>query len=146
MSTGKSLSYSFETSIHHLDPPLRPFYHRIHYKIFYLKDHKANFFFNFQNDLFDNLYKVAHSSSNQTLKLKKLRIQTVEIMETQRKEKSLKSSYVIQSCFIGFFFVATFIWHLMFRERSPRLEALSLLLFLTGFFVSNQLQKNKEMI
>lgn len=136
MSTGKSFANSFETAIVYQKKSIQPFYQRIYHAIFYLKDEKAAFFFEFQNNFYQKIYLVASQGSQQREKIHNLKQQMIERIEVRRRENSLRAPFLIQTVTFCILFFALAVWHYSCRTSYPEIEILSFGLFLMGLLCS----------
>jgi Ca2+/Na+ antiporter len=136
MSTGKSFAHAFESAILYQNTSIRPYYKRIHHRVFYLKHPNSGFFFKSHQVFYKNIFQISIQNINQREKVNKLKIKTIEFMETKRKEKSLRMPFKIQTYVFCILYALLLFWHFGFRTSYPQIEFLSLIFFISGLIFS----------
>lgn len=136
MSTGKSFAYAFESAIFYQNSSIRPYYQRIHHRVFYLKHPNSGFFFQSHQLFYKNIFQISSQNIHQREKVNKLKIKLIESMETKRKEKSLRAPFKIQTYIFCVLYALLLVWHFSFRSSYPQIEFLSLVFFISGLIFS----------
>lgn len=143
MSTGKSFASSFEIAMTYQNLAFKPYYQRMHHRIFFLKNQNSGFYFKSQQDFYKKLYLIADSAAFQREKIVKLKQQIESELEIVRKEKALKAPFRVQTFVFCFMYLILLIWHFNFRSMYPPFEFISGGLFVLGLLISILINKTR---
>lgn len=143
MSTGKSLSKSFEVAIMYQKISAQPFYKYVFHRIFVLNNINSGLNFEIQQIFYKNVFQILKNNSQQRDKIKSLRLLLSAKIEMKRKEKSLRAPFKIQTYLFCALYFILIVWHFNTRNSFPQLEALSLGLFCMGLISSILVGKTK---
>lgn len=143
MSTGKSLPKAFEIAISYQKISNQAFYKYVYQRIFVLNNNKSGLNFEIQHLFYKNIFQILKNSSQQREKIKSLKQLLLKKIEIQRKEKSLRAPFIVQTYIFCILYFALFLWHSNYRKSFPQLEASSAMLFLAGLALSFLVGRSK---